>query len=72
MLDFLKSRPQRVSDWQSHLLYVSAEHRSPPGLCAQPPPVHTVHPLLQSKTSGELYREVCRQHDHHRLYYKEW
>ena len=29
-------------DWQSHLLYFSAKP-SPPGLCAQPPPVHTVH-----------------------------
>lgn len=31
------------SDWQSQLLNVSAQIRSPPGLCAQPSPVHIVH-----------------------------
>lgn len=30
-------------DWQSHLLHSNVERRSPPGCCAQAPPVHNVH-----------------------------
>ncbi len=37
-------------DWWSHLLHSSAQHRRPPELCAQPPPVHAVHLRLQSPT----------------------
>ena len=54
--------------WQSHLLCVSAEHRSPPGLWAQPPPVHT---LLHSETSAELYWEVCGWHGHRQPHDKQ-
>ena len=36
------------SDWQSPLLYVSGQHCSPPRLCPQPRPPHTVHPWLCS------------------------
>ena len=32
------------SDWQTHLFYFSAQHWSPPGLCAQPCPIDTAHP----------------------------
>ena len=47
------------SNLQSHLLFVSTQHRSSPGLCVQPPPVHIVHPWQHSQTSSELYSEVC-------------
>ena len=42
ILDFLTQQTPTV--WRSHLLYVSTQHRSPPGLCTRPPPVHTLHP----------------------------
>lgn len=50
-----------TSDWQSHLLYFSAQHLSSPGLFAQPPPLHTVRPWLHSQTLRECCGEVCRQ-----------
>lgn len=34
------------NSWLSHLLHSGVEHRSPPGLCAQPPPVHTHNPAI--------------------------
>ncbi len=53
------------SDWWSHL-HSSALHRSPPGLCAQPPPVQTVHLRLHYPTWRELCCEVRGQHRHQR------
>lgn len=41
------------SDWRSHLLHFCSEHRSPPGLCAQPTPVNTVH-CTDIKKMGSL------------------
>ncbi len=49
--------------WRSHLLLSSAQHRSPPGLCAQPPPVHAVHPQLQSRYGESfvvMFVKSCR------------
>ena len=43
-----------------------------PGLCAQPPPVHTGHPWLHSQTWKRLSREVVGRRLHHQLHYKEW
>ena len=39
---------------------------SPPGLCAQRPSCHYVHPWLHTQASSKLYYEVCRRHYHHR------
>ena len=50
------------SDQQSHVFYISGQHQSPPGLCDQPNPVHTVYPWLRPQTSGELYSEACGWH----------
>ena len=57
----LQAAPES-SDWQSHLLYVSAQHWSPPGLRAQPPLVRYLH----SQTSRKLYFRVWGWHHHHR------
>lgn len=42
LLDLLTNRPPDSSDRQSHILYFSIQHWSPPGMCAQPPPIYTV------------------------------
>ncbi len=60
------------SDWWSHLLHSSPRHRSPPGLCPQPPAVHAVHPWLQYPTWTELCCEVRRWHHHHQPDFKQW
>lgn len=63
-------KPQQLcsSLERTKILRSGAEHRSPPGLCAEPPPVHTVHPRLQSNTWREVCCEVCgRHHQHHRI-----
>ena len=39
-LDWTSSKADPQQFGLSHLLYVTARHRSPPGLCAQPPSVH--------------------------------
>ena len=67
-----KQTPESAN-WQSHLLYVNAQHKSPPGLCAHSPPVHTVHPWSHFQTSRELYCEIwVRHHNHHQPHYKQW
>ena len=60
--DFLTSRPQTVLIGSPTSSSSSALHRKSPGLCAQPPPVHTVHLWLHSQTSREPYCWVCRRH----------
>ncbi len=70
ILDFLTNRPQ--TDWLSCLLHSCAQHWSPPGLYAKPPPVHTVHLRLQSPTWRELCCEVCGQHHHYGPDFKRW
>lgn len=42
------------SDWQSHL-FSGAQHRSPAGLCAQPPPLNSVQHWLQSHAHRKLH-----------------
>lgn len=54
ILDFLACRPQT-----DQVVSLLVQHQSP-GLCAQPPPAHTVHLWLHSHTSTELYCYVCR------------
>ena len=53
-------------------LYVNAQHRSTPGLCAHSPAVHTVHPWLHFQTSWGLYCEVCGRHHNHQTHSKQW
>lgn len=49
ILNFLKNRTQSLCIG-SLTSSTSVECRSPPSLCAQLPPPHTIHPLLQSQT----------------------
>ena len=62
-----------VETWgrQSHFLYFGAQHQITPGLCAQPLPVHTVHPWLHSPQVRELNCELCGRHHHRLLHYKQ-
>ncbi|KAI3373073.1 hypothetical protein L3Q82_006342 [Scortum barcoo] len=50
VLDFLTDRPQSVKDPRRLLLLHQPQHRLPPGLCAEPPPVHPAHTRLLSDT----------------------
>lgn len=63
ILDCLTNRPQTVRI-SSHISSTFSGQQ-PPGLCAQQPPVHSVHPWLLFQTSRELYCEAYRLHRHH-------
>lgn len=46
------------SDWQTHPLYVGAQHWSSPGLCAQPPPFHTQDYFSHSGRQSQTFSIV--------------
>ncbi|KAI3360227.1 hypothetical protein L3Q82_014547 [Scortum barcoo] len=58
VLDFLTDRPQSVRIHDVSSSSISPQHRLPPGLCAEPPPVHPAHTRLLSDTSELSDREV--------------
>ncbi len=64
LCNFLTNTPQTVGTG-GH----TSAHRSPPGLCAQPPPVHAVHPWQQSLTWRGLRCEVSNNEKN--SYWKE-
>ncbi|KAI3376785.1 hypothetical protein L3Q82_000393 [Scortum barcoo] len=58
VLDFLTDRPQSVRIHDVSSSSISLSTGFPPGLCAEPPPVHPAHTRLLSDTSELSDREV--------------
>lgn len=70
-LDFLTNRPQTVQIGNQRSSTLVLNTGAPPLLCAQAPPVHAIHPWLNSQTSGELYCQTRGKLNHHWRHYKQ-
>ena len=62
LLDFLTGRPQAVRVGSSTSSTITLNTGGPPGLCAEPPPLHPADPRLHPALQLQPPHQVCGRH----------